>query len=246
MGFTAGLYIYPKKDDNNLTRDQLHYIERYLNYEKESWVKEHFNSAHDYAIENITDLEFQVPTQETIDFFKEHATETEYNTLHIYKEFCNWCSNGDGDIYDWFLNLNKISNFKDSTCIELTSKDLYDFAQFCLGNIIKNFPIPCNINYTFKYLNNNDDDDEFLEEEPEIRLSPCDGIEYSYETEEGTSVTARIDTNSKFEYGTFYIAENQDYDEWSTSGYVEGLKGTLQALEYLTRNPGQIFYSGGW
>jgi len=243
MGFDAGLYRYPKYKEHLTSRD-LHYIEEILSYQNSEWAQERFSTAAEYALYTL-DLtgeeknSYTPPSAEAIQFYIERAKPDEFDRMSISENMGYWCSNGSGDIYDWFKNLANSRGVKESVYglnVELGMKDVADFALFCWDYIVKHMPEPCTINRAFKYVKPEDEDCE----EYDIRLMRCDGVEAVFEND----VTKRFDTNE--DYGIEFFMPKEYYDDWTMNGYFNGLQMALEILRSTNFDMEIIKYSGGW
>ena len=237
MGFSAGLYRYPKYKTKLDSRDY-NYIETFLNYKNNSWAQEKFSSAEEYASAYLSfkdKKEYNKPTSELIDFFKDKITIDIYGDKHLYQEMGVWYSNGSGDIYDWFNSLSKEKNeiqIPDYNLqVELTQKDIYVFLKFCWEGIKQELPQPGVINNSFKYLG---------EEREEILLSKCDGIEVVFENGD----IKRFDTNPDF--GCEFLISQNYCDETALDGYILGIEYGIEILKTTNFETQTIIYTGGW
>lgn len=239
MGFTAGLYSYPKYE--GITQLQRDLISETLAYETSSWAQEHFDNAKLYAYyaTELKEEDVPYPSKEIIEFFRDHRTPDEFGKLHIFKEYAMWCSNGSGEMYEWFDNLGKENTSKYGLHIELTKEDIVHFMNFCWSQIEKVLPIECELKYAYKYIPaKNEDGEEDWEEDPEIKMIPCDGIELTFED----GATRRIDGGS----GLTFMFPKTYGDTWMTNGYIYGIQACMNILANVDFEHEVVYYSGGW
>lgn len=242
MGFTAGLYRYPKYKESLSSKDYS-FISSILSYETNKWAQKNFNTAEVYGLYtlNLTEEEkatYIPPSQETIDFYIDRAKPDEFNKLCIYEDMGGWCSNGSGDIYNWFRELARakgIESDAEGLEVELSLKDVVSFALFCNEYIDNHMPQPCVIGKAFKYIPS-----ETEEDEDDIRVFSCDGIECQFEDD----TINRIDTNG--EYGYNFAAPKGYYDPWEMDAYFTGLTIALNIIKTTDFDKEIIKYSGGW
>jgi len=245
MGFDAGLYRYPKYKERLSSRD-LYYIEEVLSYQNNDWAQGRFSTAEEYALYTLDLTEegrksYNPPSAEAIQFYIERAKPDEFDRMSISENMGYWCSNGSGEIYEWFRDLAASKNIKETgygLTVDLGMKDVADFALFCWQYIVKHMPEPCVINRAFKYIQPEDDD--ISQEEYDIRLMRCDGIEAVFEDD----VTKRFDTNE--DYGCEFFMPKEYYNDWEMNGYFNGLQMALEILRSTNFDMEYIQYNGGW
>ena len=228
MGFDAGFYILPKY--KNISYSEIKMIERVLEYETNSWVREHYSSVEKW-MEYYEYKNFVMPESEIMDFYRSKLFTDEYGHRHFYRAIGYWCSNGSGDIYKWFAN-----KFPESIdCgirVQLTHEDIVEFLQFCWEKYSASASQPCNLKNAFRYIESEDCD------EPEIRLIPCDGIEVEFE--EGG--LRRIEACGEYEF----LAPKEYYNDWTMSGYIVGIEACIEILKTVDFENFIVLYEGGW
>lgn len=258
MGFDACITVYPKYKGEEMSLNDLHYIDIYLDYQerkrKEGAILSEVeirNYVFDEMIRFHSEEKelphiHEVPI-EIIDYYKQFLHEHEYGGYHIYKDYAYWCSNGSGDIYEWFRALNKKNMEEYYLCIFLNPKDLFNFLSYCWTKLQETMPSPCVITHSFNYIKNEDEEENFDfddEKEPDILLRKCDGIEVTFLDEnDQPEYIKRINTASDYDY--LGICKNY-FDTWDMSGYLVGFEGLLNLLKTEDLNGIQILYHGGW
>lgn len=233
MGFSAALYVIPKYNRAS-TPEEVSIVSSYLEYENNSWAKQHFNNAEEY-VANYKGKNVKIPSKDVIDYYRTQLYTDEYGSVTLYKSMADWCSNGSSTIHPWFESQKKTSLDGNENRI-LSFQDVLNFLLFCWGEYEKLIPEPCTLNYAFKYVT---DDENW--ENPEIHLIPCDGIEVTFE-EDGTS--QRIETNP--EYGCDFSAPRKYYDISDLYAYREGITGAIKILKEVDFDKQMVIYSGGW
>jgi len=240
MGFDAGLYVYPMSD-GTVTYEDLQTIEILLDYNNNGWAREHYSTAEEYAKSDRG--ERYIPQSEArIDFYRNHLTEDEFGHDHVWKDYCYWCSNGSGDIYDYISNQGTqlMPNSYGSVRM-LSKKDVADFMQFCLDNVLKYAPQPCIITHAYKYQRDEEGD---IPEDADITLFKVDGFEVEFIDEEDNRTTQRLDTNPDWE--CMYGFPKQYIDDWAYNGYLIGLRACTKILGEVDFDNSMVVYSGGW
>jgi len=237
MGFTAGLYTYPKY--NGVEYQDLNTISKTIEYDSNSWAKEHFKSAEEYAQYN--NKEYRDVSNSAIDFYKNHLVEDEFGSKHIWKDYAYWCSNGAGEIYDCISSLGISAGEKYDCTRILSKKDIAAFMEFCLDEILRCMPKQCTITHAYKYQR---DEDGEIPEDAEITLSKVDGFEVQFIDDDGNTSLKRIDTNPEWECAFGFPTEF--YDDWGLNGYVIGLEACSKILAEVDFENSFVVYSGGW
>lgn len=203
MGFTAGLYTYPKIDGYRFC--DVVKIERYYNYYRfdvsRKFSSQDFSGPEDYMNYNSS----RKYSKDEAELFRIFVHEENYSNM-IGCEVDTWGS-CFGNIWSWACSKFKV---EDGCVIDLSKSDLIDLLKHCWDEYSYLTSTSYSVVRGFTYL-----------EDDEIRSTKIDGIEV--EDENGS--LRRLDTN--LEWGGKLMASPEGLvDDY----YMTSLKSVIDAL----------------
>lgn len=232
MGFTAGIYKYPKY--KNYGVNELNIVDKYFEYYNNSWAQKHYSTVEQFLDGKSVDTK-------AIEYFKPFIHDEEYSKDVLWHELANWCSDGI-ELYN-IINENKTELSEDGSC--LLSKDyIVELLTKCIMKLQElQGPVDYYISHSFRDLSSADEDanDYENESEPSRVLTPCDGV--VLEDENG---------NQRSEYTSKYILDGETYitvlscDAETYQKYMRYCSALIKCLQETDFTKEVIVYSGGW
>lgn len=229
MGFTCGLYRYPKCDDIvdiSELRAVLHAVE----YETNEWVSKNYTRA-DWMREYS-----YIPTKEQVKFYVDNRTEDGSGYLRTYREVESWCSAGQvfhDDVIELVCGKNDFN--KNDSSVLLNRDDVIKILDYAWNKLKRLLPEPCCLERSFKvmpYYNN-----EF-DTEPDIILSNCSGIEVEFPD----STVKRIYASDEYDF----MASKESVDEDAYWALINLMDACIFILKEVDFENEFLEYSGGW
>ena len=232
MGFTCAIYRCPKYKD--LSFKNIMDINEYFHYFDNSWAQKTFSTVEKY----LETYHNRVPAEDEIEFFKNKIHKDEWGSDTIYDTIESWCSNGkflydiiteecgtlDNDFEHSVEFRDKESVCKILSCIWKYYTESFKFYNATISNSFKTVKV---------------------EDEEEIHLRPCDGVEIKFE--DGTIRREYTSEDAGYDYDEPGIVTTKNYiDAYEMENVRHVITVFINILAEVDFEKEFIAFSGGW
>jgi len=140
MGFSGGLYKYPKNNFNTeddyyvktYTIKELRVLEWYMSYETNEWTKEHYTTVEEYLRNYNHKSDFK-PSENDLEWARNNLTKDEYGYLSFPVTLDDWCSSG-APLHDIFEQYSDDGVIDKDNLIKIIKEIFKRFEEYKFGH----------------------------------------------------------------------------------------------------------------
>ena len=243
MGFSCGFY-WAKKINDEVTMRDIESVQAYMEYYKSEWAKNHFGTVKSYVTEC---REYDMPSQELLDFYMPLAYINEYGYTEIFHEVGTWYS-GSSFMYDWITShVEKIEAKDCYATAEISKEEIIDLLSYVFNLYEEEVGEPAMIERAFRVsYENKEDEYEEDYDNTVITSFPCDGVEATiigYEDESRSII--RVYSGDEYE-SPVLINKTGLVDVEKIHICASIIKSCFSLLRDVDWDTCKVFFSGGW
>lgn len=227
MGFSSCFFVYPKvvRNGRTLNFSEIKTVEDYLGYENNDWAKKNYKTAEEYALVGYHNDIKGDPDFVLCEVAEELRIFYEFHNHALILEYGSTCSSG----IPFSEMIEQKYDCVNAQELSITDAMFNEIKEMTWDYICEHMPEPVEVDLAYKYDFSRD------EENPDIILTPVDGIEVNFD--DGSS--KRLDT--VLEGSEVYVRKNY-ISSWDWYAWLAIYDGLLAIDKLMLYGKGTVPY----